>query len=73
MSISLIPARSIIALSGPKFLEKWLSLRCRTCSLLNITTMAFFPVDNNGFDWQFINWYFHHFTGAKGRDLLRSQ
>ena len=19
--------------------------------------------DNNGFDWQFINWYFHHFTG----------
>lgn len=20
--------------------------------------------DNNGFDWQFINWYFHHFLGA---------
>jgi len=20
--------------------------------------------DNNGFDWQFINWYFHHFTGT---------
>lgn len=20
--------------------------------------------DNNGFDWQFINWYFHHFTGS---------
>ena len=19
--------------------------------------------DNNGFEWQFINWYFHHFTG----------
>jgi hypothetical protein len=19
--------------------------------------------DNNGYDWQFINWYFHHFTG----------
>lgn len=19
--------------------------------------------DNNGFDWQFVNWYFHHFTG----------
>ena len=19
--------------------------------------------DNNGFDWQYINWYFHHFTG----------
>jgi DNA polymerase III epsilon subunit-like protein len=22
-----------------------------------------FYSDNNGFDWQFINWYFHHFTG----------
>jgi hypothetical protein len=24
---------------------------------------AFFVSDNNGFDWQFINWYFHHFLG----------
>jgi hypothetical protein len=24
---------------------------------------AFFISDNNGFDWQFINWYFWHFTG----------
>lgn len=24
----------------------------------------FFISDNNGFDWQFINWYFHHFTGS---------
>lgn len=23
-----------------------------------------FIADNNGFDWQFINWYFHHFTGT---------
>lgn len=23
-----------------------------------------FISDNPGFDWQFINWYFHHFTGA---------
>jgi hypothetical protein len=23
-----------------------------------------FVSDNNGFDWQFTNWYFHHFTGA---------
>ena len=23
----------------------------------------FFIADNNGFDWQFINWYFHHFIG----------
>lgn len=25
---------------------------------------AFFISDNNGFDWQFINWYFHHFYGT---------
>lgn len=23
-----------------------------------------FISDNNGFDWQFINWYFHHFLGS---------
>ncbi len=23
-----------------------------------------FIADNNGFDWQFINWYFHHFLGS---------
>lgn len=23
----------------------------------------FFVSDNNGFDWQFVNWYFHHFVG----------
>lgn len=25
---------------------------------------AMFIADNNGFDWGFINWYFHHFLGA---------
>ena len=25
---------------------------------------AFFVSDNNGFDWQFINWYLWHFTGG---------
>jgi len=23
-----------------------------------------FIADNNGFDWSFVNWYFHHFVGA---------
>ena len=23
----------------------------------------FFISDNNGYDWQFVNWYFHHFLG----------
>ena len=29
----------------------------------NLTSRALFVSDNNGFDWQFINWYFHRFTG----------
>ena len=28
------------------------------------TDQPMFISDNNGFDWQFINWYFHHFTGT---------
>ena len=27
------------------------------------TSRPLFISDNNGFDWQFINWYFHHFLG----------
>ena len=29
----------------------------------NIKDRPLFISDNNGFDWQFINWYFHHFLG----------
>ena len=29
----------------------------------NTKGRPFFISDNNGFDWQFINWYFHHFLG----------
>jgi len=29
----------------------------------NSNGRPFFISDNNGFDWQFINWYFHHFVG----------
>ena len=29
----------------------------------NSSTRPMFLSDNNGFDWQFINWYFHHFVG----------
>ena len=27
------------------------------------TSKPMFVSDNNGFDWQFVNWYFHHFLG----------
>jgi hypothetical protein len=30
----------------------------------NSNGRPFFVSDNNGFDWQFINWYFHHFCGS---------
>src|SRR5438045_7167541 len=30
----------------------------------NIDGQPMFVSDNNGFDWQFINWYFHHFLQA---------
>ena len=29
----------------------------------NCQSRMMFISDNNGFDWQFINWYFHHFLG----------
>lgn len=29
----------------------------------NVAGRPIFISDNNGFDWQFINWYFHHFLG----------
>ncbi len=35
--------------------QKWLASHCKGRMI--------FISDNNGFDWQFINWYFHHFIG----------
>ncbi len=29
----------------------------------NVAGRPMFISDNNGYDWQFINWYFHHFLG----------
>lgn len=39
----------------PRFAD-WIKEHCRRRPM--------FISDNNGFDWQFINWYFHHFTGS---------
>ena len=35
--------------------EKWIKENCKDKPI--------FISDNNGFDWQFVNWYFHHFLG----------
>jgi len=53
--------------------EKTLTFKDPTAEMLRFKTWinencakkrAIFAADNNGFDWQFINWYFHHFTGS---------
>ena len=36
--------------------RNWIKANCKN--------QPIFISDNNGFDWQFINWYFHHFLGA---------
>jgi hypothetical protein len=38
----------------------------------NANKRPLFISDNNGFDWQFVNWYFHHFLG-KNRFGFSSQ
>lgn len=35
---------------------KWIKIHCKDKPI--------FISDNNGFDWMFICWYFHHFTGS---------
>ncbi len=37
--------------------------RFREWIIQNCKSRTMFVSDNNGFDWQFINWYFHHFIG----------
>jgi hypothetical protein len=36
--------------------NEWLKENCRG--------RLMFISDNNGFDWQFVSWYFHHFSGS---------
>jgi hypothetical protein len=38
--------------------------RFRDWLIENCRGRLLFISDNNGFDWQFVNWYFHHFVGA---------
>ncbi len=36
----------------------------RTWILENTVGAPMFISDNNGYDWSFVNWYFHHFAGS---------
>lgn len=52
--------------------NRWIYDQCTEASKGNVAGLPPLHVgyrprfisDNNGFDWQFINWYFHHFTGT---------
>lgn len=59
LKVSGFTREQVLAFDDPKeVMQKfaaWLS-SLRTKRLMFIS-------DNNGFDWQFINWYFHHFLG----------
>lgn len=49
-----------LAFDDPKLVmekfQDWLKQECNGQTL--------FVSDNNGFDWQFVNWYFHHFLST---------
>jgi hypothetical protein len=48
-----------LAFEEPKVvMERFAEWLARECPQRKV-----FIADNNGFDWQFVNWYFHHFLG----------
>lgn len=59
LKVSGFTREQVVTFDEPKVVMRafaaWLS-SLRTKRLMFIS-------DNNGFDWQFINWYFHHFLG----------
>ncbi|MGI9457500.1 MAG: 3'-5' exonuclease [Aeoliella sp.] len=60
LAVSGFSREECLAFDDPKSVMEqfgdWLKLQCKGRSM--------FVSDNNGFDWQFINWYFHHFVRA---------
>ncbi|MCA8982293.1 MAG: exonuclease domain-containing protein [Planctomycetaceae bacterium] len=58
LAISGFSREECLAFEDPRLVmqqfREWLAMHCEGRLL--------FVSDNNGFDWQFINWYFHHFT-----------
>ena len=60
LTISGFTREECLAFDDPKHVmcrfQEWIEHNCKQRRI--------FISDNNGFDWQFINWYFHHFTGS---------
>ncbi len=59
LAVSGFSREQTLAFDDPKSVMEsfrdWIKAECKG--------RALFISDNNGFDWQFINWYFHHFLG----------
>lgn len=59
LAVSGFTREDCLAFDDPKIVMKnfadWLSSECKGRMI--------FISDNNGFDWQFVNWNFHHFIG----------
>ncbi len=59
LAVSGFTREAVMAFNDPKSVMEsfrdWVQAECQG--------RALFISDNNGFDWQFINWYFHHFLG----------
>ena len=59
LAVSGFSREETLAFDDPKqammAFRDWISTNCPHRKI--------FVSDNNGFDWQFINWYFHHFLG----------
>jgi DNA polymerase III alpha subunit (gram-positive type) len=59
LAVSGFTREQCLSFENPKIVMEnfadWLANQCKGRML--------FISDNNGFDWQFINWYFHHFNG----------
>jgi len=59
LAVSGFTREATMAFNDPKSVMEsfrdWVQAECKG--------RALFISDNNGFDWQFINWYFHHFLG----------
>ena len=60
LAVSGFTREATMAFDDPKSVMEsfrdWVKTECKG--------RAMFISDNNGFDWQFINWYFHHFLGS---------
>jgi len=60
LAISGFDREQVLSFEEPRVVmerfTEWLVENCRKRKI--------FISDNNGFDWSFINWYFHHFCGG---------